>query len=73
MGSPHAAIMATALRQMVNQKLSGAYFSDVVRSISLAVDLNLLSAPSDAGKNTLVIKKAARIAPAAYWSMTGNA
>ena len=73
MGSPHTAIRATALRQMVNQKLPGAYFSDVVHYVSLAGDLNLLPAPGGAGENIMATKTAVRIAPTAYRNITGNA
>jgi hypothetical protein len=72
MGSPHTAIRATALRQMVDRKLPGAFFSDEVRYVSVAGDLDLSPAPGGAAATSTATATARRIAPTAYRNSTGN-
>lgn len=63
LGSPHTALKATVLRQMVAQRLPGATFADRVHYISVAGDLNLQSATP----------LAQRLAPTAYANSSGYA
>ncbi|APD47119.1 esterase [Synechococcus sp. CS-602] len=73
LGSPHTALRATALRQMVQQRLPGSFFSDRVgddrvkadrvRYVSVAGDLELPAASS----------MARRLAPTAYRNSSGDA
>lgn len=44
LGSPHTALKATVLRQMVQRRLPGAAFADRVRYVSVAGDLELAAA-----------------------------
>lgn len=62
-GSPHTALRATALRQLVDRRYPGAWFADAVRYVSVAGDLN----PED-GSAT-----ARRLAPGSYRAINGNA
>ncbi|MEB3353198.1 MAG: esterase [Cyanobacteriota bacterium] len=62
LGSPHTALKATVLRQMVAQRLPGATFADRVRYLSVAGDLNLQNATP----------LARRLAPTAYRNSTGD-
>ena len=63
LGSPHTALKATVLRQMVQQRLPGAAFADRVRYVSVAGDLKLEAATP----------LAQRLAPTAYRNSTGDA
>lgn len=63
LGSPHTALRATALRQLVNRRYPGAFFADAVEYISVAGDLQ----PAD-GSAT-----ARRLAPGSYRAIAGNA
>lgn len=63
LGSPHTALKATVLRQMVARRLPGATFADRVRYISVAGDLDLQSATP----------LARRLASTAYRNSTGDA
>ncbi len=62
LGSPHTALKATVLRQMVAQRLPGATFADQVTYISVAGDLDLQTATP----------MAQRLAPTAYRNSTGD-
>ena len=62
LGSPHTALKATPLRQMVRRRLPGAAFGERVRYISVAGDLDLASASP----------LAQRLAPTAYRNSTGR-
>lgn len=63
LGSPHTALKATVLRQMVQRRLPGAAFADRVRYVSVAGDLELAAATP----------LARRLAPTAYRNSTGDA
>ncbi|MFN7899463.1 MAG: esterase/lipase family protein [Synechococcaceae cyanobacterium] len=63
LGSPHTAIKATPLRQMVQRRLPGAWFAERVRYLSVAGDLDLSTASP----------LARRLAPTAYRNSTGRA
>ena len=63
LGSPHTALKATPLRQMVRQRLPGAFFAERVRYVSVAGDLELSSASP----------LARRMAPTAYRNSSGFA
>ena len=63
LGSPHTALKATVLRQMVQQRLPGVAFADRVRYVSVAGDLKLEAATP----------LAQRLAPTAYRNSTGDA
>jgi hypothetical protein len=63
LGSPHTALKATVLRQMVRQRLPGTPFADKVSYLSVAGDLDLATASP----------LARRLAPAAYRNSTGRA
>lgn len=63
LGSPHTALRATALRQLVDRRYPGACFADVVEYVSVAGDLQ----PAD-GSAT-----ARRLAPGSYRSIAGSA
>jgi pimeloyl-ACP methyl ester carboxylesterase len=63
LGSPHTALQATPLRQMVRQRLPGAFFAERVRYVSVAGDLELSSASP----------LARRLAPTAYRNSSGCA
>ncbi len=63
LGSPHTALKATVLRQMVQRRLPGAPFADRVRYVSVAGDLDLDTATP----------MAQRLAPTAYRNSTGDA
>ncbi|MDM7953029.1 MAG: esterase [Cyanobium sp. CZS 25K] len=63
LGSPHTALKATVLRQMVAQRLPGAPFADRVRYVSVAGDLDLAAASP----------MARRLAPTAYRNSTDDA
>jgi pimeloyl-ACP methyl ester carboxylesterase len=62
LGSPHTALRATALRQLVDRRYPGAFFADAVDYISVAGDLR----PAD-GSAT-----ARRLAPGSYRAIAGN-
>lgn len=62
LGSPHTALKATVLRQLVDRRLPGATFADRVRYVSVAGDLDLAH-----GTPT-----AQRLAPTAYRNSTGD-
>lgn len=62
LGSPHTALKATVLRQLVARRLPGATFADRVRYVSVAGDLDLAE-----GSPT-----AQRLAPTAYRNSTGD-
>lgn len=62
LGSPHTALKATPLRQLVARRLPGAWFGDRVRYVSVAGDL-----PLDQASPT-----ARRLAPTAYRNSTGD-
>ena len=62
LGSPHTALKATVLRQLVDRRLPGATFADRVRYVSVAGDLDLAD-----GTPT-----AQRLAPTAYRNSTGD-
>jgi len=69
LGSPHTALKATSLRQMVARELPGAWFNrpgeiDPVRYISIAGDLQL--------DDAAVTATARRLAPTAYRNSTGH-
>ena len=63
LGSPHTALKATVLRQMVQRRLPGSPFADRVRYLSVAGDLDLVNASP----------MARRLAPTAYRNSTGDA
>ncbi|MFN6133020.1 MAG: lipase family alpha/beta hydrolase [Synechococcaceae cyanobacterium] len=63
LGSPHTALKATPLRQMVGRRLPGAFFADRVRYVSVAGDLDISSASP----------LARRMAPTAYRNSSGSA
>ncbi|MCP9825169.1 triacylglycerol lipase [Synechococcus sp. EJ6-Ellesmere] len=63
LGSPHTALKATVLRQMVQRRLPGTPFADRVSYVSVAGDLDLESATP----------MARRLAPTAYHNSTGDA
>lgn len=63
LGSPHTALKATALRQMVQRRLPGTPFAPQVRYVSVAGDLDLANATP----------MARRLAPTAYRNSTGAA
>ena len=63
LGSPHTALKATPLRQMVRRRLPGAAFAPQVRYVSVAGDLDLSEASA----------MARRLAPTAYRNSTGRA
>ena len=63
LGSPHTALKATVLRQMVQRRLPGSAFADQVRYYSVAGDLDLQSATP----------MAQRLAPTAYRNSSGDA
>ena len=63
LGSPHTALKATVLRQMVAERLPGSPFADRVRYVSVAGDLDLQAASP----------MARRLAPAAYRNSSGDA
>ncbi|SBO42084.1 triacylglycerol lipase [Cyanobium sp. NIES-981] len=62
LGSPHTALKATALRQLVNRRLPGCPFAEQVRYGSVAGDLDLAEASP----------MARRLAPTAYRNSTGD-
>lgn len=62
LGSPHTALKATVLRAMVARRLPGATFSERVRYVSVAGDLDLAEASPTAQ----------RLAPTAYRNSTGD-
>ncbi|EDY38194.1 hypothetical protein CPCC7001_1073 [Cyanobium sp. PCC 7001] len=62
LGSPHTALKATVLRQMVQRRLPGCPFADQVRYLSVAGDLELAEATP----------MAQRLAPTAYRNSTGD-
>ncbi len=69
LGSPHTAIKATPLRQLVARELPGAWFGDAsqpfpVRYLSIAGDLSL--------DDPAVTATARRLAPSAYRNSTGR-
>ena len=72
LGSPQTAIRATALRKMVDRRLPGAYFAEVVRYVSVAGDLDLSPAPEGAATTATATAAARRIAPTAYKNSTGD-
>jgi hypothetical protein len=63
LGSPHTALKATVLRQMVQRRLPGSPFADRVHYVSVAGDLDLATATP----------MARRLAPTAYRNSTGDA
>ena len=62
LGSPHTALRATALRQLVDRRYPGACFADAVQYVSVAGDLNLAD-----GSPT-----ARRLAPGSYRAISGS-
>ena len=62
LGSPHTALRATALRQLVDRRYPGACFADAVQYVSVAGDLNLAD-----GSPT-----ACRLAPGSYRAISGS-
>jgi hypothetical protein len=62
LGSPHTALKATVLRQMVQQRLPGSAFADRVSYVSVAGDLDLSAATP----------MARRLAPSAYRNSSGD-
>jgi hypothetical protein len=62
LGSPHTALKATVLRQMVAERLPGCPFADRVRYVSVAGDLDLQAASP----------MAQRLAPTAYRNSSGD-
>jgi len=62
LGSPHTALKATVLRQMVQERLPGSAFADRVTYVSVAGDLPLAAATP----------MARRLAPSAYRNSTGD-
>jgi hypothetical protein len=62
LGSPHTALKATVLRQMVAERLPGCPFADRVRYVSVAGDLDLQEASP----------MAQRLAPTAYRNSSGD-
>ncbi len=62
LGSPHTALKATVLRQMVAERLPGSPFADRVRYVSVAGDLDLQEASP----------MARRLAPTAYRNSSGD-
>lgn len=62
LGSPHTALRATALRQLVDRRYPGAFFADAVEYISVAGDLQL-----EDGSAT-----ARRLAPSSYRAIAGT-
>jgi hypothetical protein len=62
LGSPHTALKATVLRQMVQRRLPGCPFADRVHYVSVAGDLDLSEATP----------MAQRLAPTAYRNSTGD-
>lgn len=62
LGSPHTALRATALRQMVDRRYPGACFADAVNYISVAGDLNLADGSATAR----------RLAPGSYRAISGS-
>lgn len=63
LGSPHTALKATVLRELVQQRLPGSPFADRVQYVSVAGDLDLATASP----------LAQRLAPTAYRNSTGDA
>jgi hypothetical protein len=62
LGSPHTALKATALRQLVARRLPGAAFAQQVHYLSVAGDLDLAEASP----------LAQRLAPTAYRNSSGD-
>ena len=62
LGSPHTALRATPLRQMVDRRYPGACFADAVQYISVAGDLNLADGSATAR----------RLAPGSYRAICGS-
>jgi len=62
LGSPHTALRATALRQLVDRRYPGACFADAVAYVSVAGDLAL-----EDGSAT-----ARRLAPGSYRAISGS-
>lgn len=67
LGSPHTALKATPLRQMVARQLPGACFAPAVRYVSVAGSLRLEAGTAEASDT------ARRLAPTAYRNSSGNA
>ncbi len=53
LGSPHTALRATPLRQLVDRRYPGACFADAVQYVSVAGDLNRLRHRAAAGPRLL--------------------
>ena len=62
LGSPHTALRATALRQLVDRRYPGACFADAVEYVSVAGDLNLADGSATAR----------RLAPGSYRAISGS-
>ena len=62
LGSPHTALRATALRQLVDRRYPGACFADAVQYVSVAGDLNLADGSATAR----------RLAPGSYRAIRGS-
>ena len=62
LGSPHTALRATALRQLVDRRYPGACFADAVQYVSVAGDLNLADGSATAR----------RLAPGSYRAISGS-
>ncbi|MFM2080758.1 MAG: hypothetical protein RLZZ219_1440 [Cyanobacteriota bacterium] len=62
LGSPHTALRATPLRQLVDRRYPGAWFADAVEYVSVAGDLD----PAE-GSAT-----ARRLAPGSYRAISGS-
>lgn len=62
LGSPHTAVRATPLRQMVDRRYPGAWFSDVVHYIAVAGEL----APGDG------TPLSRRMGPSSYQAIAGS-
>ncbi len=67
LGSPHTALKATPLRQMVAKRLPGACFAPEVRYVSVAGSVRLEAAAGEASDT------ARRLAPTAYRNSSGDA
>jgi len=62
LGSPHTALRATPLRQLVDRRYPGACFADAVQYVSVAGDLRLADGSATAR----------RLAPGSYRAISGS-
>jgi len=62
LGSPHTALRATPLRQLVDRRYPGACFADAVEYVSVAGDLTLVDGSATAR----------RLAPGSYRAISGS-